>query len=83
VRPCSAACSTSPVRLATGASLLLPMCRAAPIHRSPPPLSAQSGATEIFSTGIKVIDLLTPLAQGGKAMMFGGAGVGKTVPVLG
>ncbi len=35
-----------------------------PIHRSPPPLAAQSGATEIFSTGIKVFDLPTPLAQG-------------------
>src|SRR5271166_4370353 len=53
-----------------------------PIHRSPPPLAAQSGATELFSTGIKVIDLLTPLAQGGKAAMFGGAGVGKTVLVM-
>src|SRR4029077_2898517 len=53
-----------------------------PIHRSPPPLSAQSGTTELFSTGIKVIDLLTPLAQGGKAAMFGGAGVGKTVLVM-
>jgi F-type H+-transporting ATPase subunit beta len=52
------------------------------IHRSPPPLAAQSGATELFSTGIKVIDLLTPLAQGGKAAMFGGAGVGKTVLVM-
>jgi F-type H+/Na+-transporting ATPase subunit beta len=53
-----------------------------PIHRSPPPLASQSGTTEIFSTGIKVIDLLTPLAQGGKAAMFGGAGVGKTVLVM-
>jgi F-type H+/Na+-transporting ATPase subunit beta len=53
-----------------------------PIHRTAPPLAAQSGATEIFSTGIKVIDLLTPLAQGGKAAMFGGAGVGKTVLVM-
>jgi F-type H+-transporting ATPase subunit beta len=53
-----------------------------PIHRRPPPLASQSGATEIFSTGIKVIDLLTPLAQGGKAAMFGGAGVGKTVLVM-
>ena len=52
------------------------------IHRSAPPLAAQSGATELFSTGIKVIDLLTPLAQGGKAAMFGGAGVGKTVLVM-
>jgi F-type H+-transporting ATPase subunit beta len=52
------------------------------IHRDPPPLSSQSAATEIFATGIKVIDLLTPLAQGGKAAMFGGAGVGKTVLVM-
>ena len=40
------------------------------------------GATNLFTTGIKVIDLLTPLAQGGKAAMFGGAGVGKTVLVM-
>ena len=53
-----------------------------PIHRHPPPLAAQSGSSELFSTGIKVIDLLTPLAQGGKAAMFGGAGVGKTVLVM-
>ena len=53
-----------------------------PIHRSPPSIVVQSGATEIFSTGIKVIDLLTPLAQGGKAALFGGAGVGKTVLVM-
>jgi F-type H+-transporting ATPase subunit beta len=53
-----------------------------PIHRSPPALAAQSGTTTLFSTGIKVIDLLTPLAQGGKAAMFGGAGVGKTVLVM-
>src|SRR4029077_18130016 len=52
------------------------------IHRAPPPLAAQSGSTEIFSTGVKVLDLLTPLAQGGKAAMFGGAGVGKTVLVM-
>src|SRR6516165_953635 len=53
-----------------------------PIHRSPPSIAVQIGATEVFSTGIKVIDLLTPLAQGGKAAMFGGAGVGKTVLVM-
>ena len=53
-----------------------------PIHRAPPPLAAQNGTTRIFATGIKVIDLLTPLAQGGKAAMFGGAGVGKTVLVM-
>jgi len=53
-----------------------------PIHRSPPALATQGGTTNLFSTGIKVIDLLTPLAQGGKAAMFGGAGVGKTVLVM-
>ncbi|HEY7665897.1 MAG TPA: F0F1 ATP synthase subunit beta [Xanthobacteraceae bacterium] len=53
-----------------------------PIHRSAPPLSDRTPATAIFETGIKVIDLLAPLAQGGKAAMFGGAGVGKTVVVM-
>ncbi|HEY0180981.1 MAG TPA: F0F1 ATP synthase subunit beta [Dokdonella sp.] len=53
-----------------------------PILRAPPPLAAQKGTTERFATGIKVVDLLTPLVQGGKAAMFGGAGVGKTVLVM-
>ncbi|KFE36294.1 F0F1 ATP synthase subunit beta [Thioclava atlantica] len=53
-----------------------------PIHRAPPPFRAKGAGAEIFRTGIKVIDLLTPLAQGGKAAMFGGAGVGKTVLVM-
>ncbi|EEX14452.1 ATP synthase F1, beta subunit [Citreicella sp. SE45] len=53
-----------------------------PIHAPPPPLGAQGAGSEIFYTGIKVIDLLAPLAQGGKAAMFGGAGVGKTVLVM-
>lgn len=53
-----------------------------PIHRQPPPLSSQTGTTSLFETGIKVIDLLTPIAQGGKAAMFGGAGVGKTVLIM-
>lgn len=52
------------------------------IHASPPLLKNQSAATEVFETGIKVIDLLTPMAQGGRAAMFGGAGVGKTVLVM-
>ncbi|PWW04538.1 F-type H+-transporting ATPase subunit beta [Hoeflea marina] len=52
------------------------------IHALPPTLKTQNSATEVFETGIKVIDLLTPLAQGGKAAMFGGAGVGKTVLVM-
>ena len=53
-----------------------------PIHAAPPPLAARVGAPELFSTGIKAIDLMTPIAQGGKAAMFGGAGVGKTVLVM-
>jgi F-type H+-transporting ATPase subunit beta len=53
-----------------------------PIHRPPPPLRERAAATSIFETGIKVIDLLAPLPQGGKAAMFGGAGVGKTVVVM-
>lgn len=53
-----------------------------PIHRSAPPLASQVAANTIFETGIKIIDLLAPLAQGGKAAMFGGAGVGKTVLVM-
>jgi F-type H+-transporting ATPase subunit beta len=52
-----------------------------PIHRSAPPLAAQKAGVEVFSTGIKILDLLAPLAQGGKSAMFGGAGVGKTVLV--
>ncbi|MEK7541520.1 MAG: F0F1 ATP synthase subunit beta [Patescibacteria group bacterium] len=50
-----------------------------PIHRAPPPLTEQSTKTEIFHTGIKVIDLLAPFIRGGKVGLFGGAGVGKTV----
>jgi F-type H+-transporting ATPase subunit beta len=52
------------------------------IHAQAPTLRAQTRTTEVFETGIKVIDLLTPMAQGGKAAMFGGAGVGKTVLVM-
>src|SRR5438067_1941645 len=50
-----------------------------PIHRLPPPLAELSPKSEVFETGIKVIDLLTPLVRGGKAGLFGGAGLGKTV----
>ncbi len=50
-----------------------------PIHREPPELEELSSKTEMFETGIKVIDLLCPLVRGGKAGLFGGAGVGKTV----
>lgn len=51
----------------------------APIHAKPPKLSNQASSTEIFVTGIKVIDLLCPFIKGGKVGVFGGAGVGKTV----
>jgi len=51
----------------------------AAIHRDPPALSEQSGETEILETGIKVIDLISPITKGGKVGLFGGAGVGKTV----
>jgi len=50
-----------------------------PIHRQPPALVDQSGSVEILETGIKVIDLICPMTKGGKAGLFGGAGVGKTV----
>ncbi|MCS5629444.1 MAG: F0F1 ATP synthase subunit beta [Pirellulaceae bacterium] len=49
------------------------------IHRSAPELTELSTNTELFETGIKVIDLLTPFVRGGKAGLFGGAGLGKTV----
>lgn len=50
-----------------------------PIHRQPPSFEDQRPITDIFETGIKVIDLLAPYARGGKIGLFGGAGVGKTV----
>ncbi len=50
-----------------------------PIHRDAPEVTELSTKTEIFETGIKVIDLLTPFVRGGKAGLFGGAGLGKTV----
>lgn len=50
-----------------------------PIHRPAPPFEDQLPATEIFETGIKVVDLLAPYPKGGKIGLFGGAGVGKTV----
>jgi F-type H+/Na+-transporting ATPase subunit beta len=49
------------------------------IHRQPPPFDQLESKTEMFATGIKVIDLLTPYVVGGKIGLFGGAGVGKTV----
>jgi len=50
-----------------------------PIHREAPKVEDLSTSTELFETGIKVIDLLTPFVRGGKAGLFGGAGLGKTV----
>ena len=50
-----------------------------PIHRDPPSFDELSPKTELFETGIKVIDLLTPFVRGGKIGLFGGAGLGKTV----
>jgi F-type H+-transporting ATPase subunit beta len=50
-----------------------------PIHRDPPSLAEQSGKVEILETGIKVVDLISPITRGGKVGLFGGAGVGKTV----
>jgi len=52
------------------------------IHRDPPPFEEQSTKTEVFETGIKVVDLLAPYAKGGKVGLFGGAGVGKTVIIM-
>jgi F-type H+-transporting ATPase subunit beta len=53
-----------------------------PIHRKPPAYDEQSSAVEILETGIKVIDLIMPIAKGGKIGLFGGAGVGKTVTLM-
>ncbi|GAA3390168.1 F0F1 ATP synthase subunit beta [Cryptosporangium minutisporangium] len=50
-----------------------------PIHRDPPPFDQLESKTEVFETGLKAIDLLTPYVKGGKIGLFGGAGVGKTV----
>ncbi len=52
------------------------------IHRQGVPLSRQSAKSEIFVTGIKIIDLIAPIEQGGKSGLFGGAGVGKTVLIM-
>lgn len=53
-----------------------------PIHRPAPSFEEQEPATEVFETGIKVVDLLAPYAKGGKIGLFGGAGVGKTVLIM-
>ena len=53
-----------------------------PIHRKPPTYEEQAASLEILETGIKVIDLIMPIAKGGKIGLFGGAGVGKTVTLM-
>ena len=53
-----------------------------PIHRAPPAYEDQAAATELLETGVKVIDLIMPIAKGGKVGLFGGAGVGKTVTLM-
>ena len=53
-----------------------------PIHRQPPAYADQAASVEILETGIKVIDLVMPIAKGGKIGLFGGAGVGKTVTLM-
>lgn len=53
-----------------------------PIHRTPPSFEEQATTTEVLETGIKVIDLIMPIAKGGKIGLFGGAGVGKTVTLM-
>ena len=53
-----------------------------PIHRKPPEYADQAASLEILETGIKVIDLIMPIAKGGKIGLFGGAGVGKTVTLM-
>ncbi len=53
-----------------------------PIHREAPSFEDQTAVSEVFETGIKVIDLLEPYAKGGKVGLFGGAGVGKTVVIM-
>ena len=53
-----------------------------PIHRSAPDFEEQATTTEVFETGVKVIDLIAPFTKGGKTGIFGGAGVGKTVIIM-
>lgn len=53
-----------------------------PLHRSAPPITEQETKTQVFETGLKVIDLIAPFAKGGKVGVFGGAGVGKTVIIM-
>jgi F-type H+/Na+-transporting ATPase subunit beta len=59
--------------------VMAPGCSWRSVHGQPPPLVRRATTSEIFETGIKAIDVLMPLERGGKAGLFGGAGVGKTV----
>ncbi len=77
-RPRWAACSTCSASRSTAAGRSRPRTTG-PSTATRPPVTDLSTKTEIFETGIKVIDLLTPFVRGGKAGLFGGAGLGKTV----
>ena len=76
-----AACSTCSASRSTARARSTPRQRM-PIHRPAPALEEQSTETEMFETGIKVVDLLEPYTKGGKIGLFGGAGVGKTVIIM-
>lgn len=65
-----------------GVSKTITVKKRYPIHRSAPSFDQQSTVTEVFETGIKVIDLICPFVKGGKVGLFGGAGVGKTVIIM-
>ena len=69
-------------RIADRGAPLPPDTPRRPIHAASPGIDRREAALEVFHTGIKVIDLLAPLVTGGKAGMFGGAGVGKTVLIM-
>ncbi|MEM7306924.1 MAG: F0F1 ATP synthase subunit beta [Planctomycetota bacterium] len=71
--------NTLGVALDTVAKGAFPDGEMAPIHRAAPTFEEQEAITEVFETGLKVVDLLCPFAKGGKIGLFGGAGVGKTV----
>jgi F-type H+/Na+-transporting ATPase subunit beta len=75
---CSGACSTCSARRSTTAARSARRARRS-ILQPPPPLERQAVTTDVLETGIKAIDVLSPLERGGKAGLFGGAGVGKTV----
>src|SRR3989339_1735410 len=69
----------NPLNPSTGSGQTKKFTKRWPIHRNSPPLTEQTTKTEIFETGIKVVDLIAPFIKGGKIGLFGGAGVGKTV----